>query len=92
MSALQLFEKVPFIAIYVLLVGNVVTIGQWMFHGLRQTDGFPSSREEMRRMGERVDKEAMSKLYRRYKKRMIILWGGAIGAIILSSIVNALIR
>lgn len=92
MSASQLLEKIPFIAFYVFLIGNVVTVGQWMFHGLRQTGGFPSSHEEMQRMGERVDKEAMSKLYRKYKKRMIMLWVGFIGAIILSSIVNSLIR
>jgi hypothetical protein len=92
MSASQLLEKIPFIAFYVLVAGTVVTVGQWMLHGLRQTGGFPSSHEEMRRMGERVDKEAMSKLHRKYKKRMTILWLAAIGAIILSSIVNALIR
>ena len=92
MSASQILETIPLIAFYIFLLGIVVTVGQWMFFALRQTGGFPSSLEEMRRMGERVDKEAMSKRAHQYKKRMVVLWVGFIGAAILSSIVNALIR
>jgi hypothetical protein len=63
-----------------------------MFFALRRTGGFPSSQEEMRPMGERVDKEAMSNLAHRYKKRMAILWVGFFGTAILSAVVNSLVR
>ena len=92
MSASQILDKIPFIVFYLLLVGNVLTVGQVIIHGLRQIGGFPSSHQEMLRMSERVNKEEISEMYSKCRKRMIILWISALVIITLSSIASYMIR
>jgi hypothetical protein len=88
----RVLELVPFVAIYVLILGNLGLVGGLMVHTLGQTGGFPSSAAELREMSERIDQKDAAVRYKKYRRRSAILWASCISAIILSSILNAWLK